>query len=119
MRTGRWSELSAEHEVRYTGRERFLVVTMSKTPGVAERLYGLEFGGSGSKIVQEGFPGFVLIREFQSTCLELRSSAITTGNPPPKEAVRSTPISGQEDERYAARIVTYYYDLNGISLQVG
>jgi len=26
MRTGRWSELSAEHEVRYTGNERFLDV---------------------------------------------------------------------------------------------
>jgi hypothetical protein len=31
MSTGRWSELSAEHEVRYTGNERFWVNTMSKT----------------------------------------------------------------------------------------
>jgi len=30
MRTGRWFELSAEHEVRYTGNERFLVITMSR-----------------------------------------------------------------------------------------
>ena len=41
IRTGRWYELSAEHEVRYTGNESFLVMTMSKTSGVAEGLYGL------------------------------------------------------------------------------
>ena len=33
MNTGTWSELRAEHEVRYTGLERFLVITMSKTSG--------------------------------------------------------------------------------------
>ena len=53
MRTGRWSERSAEHEVRYTGNERFLVITMSKTSGVAEGLYGLVVGESGPKIRQE------------------------------------------------------------------
>jgi len=30
MRTARWSEFSAEHEVRYNGNESFLVITMSK-----------------------------------------------------------------------------------------
>jgi len=44
MKTGRWSELSAEYEVRYTGNERFLVITMSKTWGVAEGLYELCLG---------------------------------------------------------------------------
>jgi len=44
MRTGWWSELSARHEVRYTGNERFLVITMPKTSGVAEWLYGLVVG---------------------------------------------------------------------------
>jgi hypothetical protein len=39
MSNGRWSELSAEHKVRYTGDERLLVITMSKTSGVAEVLY--------------------------------------------------------------------------------
>jgi hypothetical protein len=53
MRTGKWSELSAEHEVRYIGEERFLVITMSKTSGVAEGLYGLVVGVSGPKIRQE------------------------------------------------------------------
>jgi len=53
VRTGRWSELSAEHEFRYTGNERFLVITMSKTSGVAEGLYGLVVGESGPKIRQK------------------------------------------------------------------
>ena len=53
MRTERWFELSAEHEVRYTGNERFLVTTMSRTSGVTEGLYGLVIGESGPKIRQE------------------------------------------------------------------
>jgi hypothetical protein len=53
--TGRLSELSAEHEVRYTGDVRFLVITVSKTSGVAKGLYGLVFGVSGPRIRQE-FP---------------------------------------------------------------
>ena len=53
MRTERWFELSAEHEVRYTGNERFLVNMMSKTSGVAEGLYGLVVGESRPKIRQE------------------------------------------------------------------
>jgi len=40
MRIGRWPELSAEHKGRYTGNDIFLVMTMSKTSGVAEGLYG-------------------------------------------------------------------------------
>ena len=44
MRTRRLSELSAEHEVRYTGNERFLVITMIKSFVVAEGLYGLVVG---------------------------------------------------------------------------
>jgi hypothetical protein len=55
MRTGRWSELSAQHEVRYTGNERFWVNTMSKSTGVTDGLYGLVVGVSGKKIRQE-FP---------------------------------------------------------------
>jgi len=106
-RTGRWSEFSAEHEVRCTGNERFLVVTMSRTSGVTQRLYGLVVGESGPKIRQEisseksrtSFPRLVFSREFQFTCLALRSPAINTGNPPPKQAVRSAPISGHEGER--------------------
>ena len=54
MSTGRWSE-SAEHEVRYTGEVRFLVITMSKTSGVAKGLYGLVVEVSGPKIIQD-FP---------------------------------------------------------------
>jgi len=53
MRTERWSELSAEREVRYTGNERVLVITMSKTSGVAEGLYRLVAGESGPKFRQE------------------------------------------------------------------
>jgi hypothetical protein len=53
MRTGRWYELSAEHEVRYAGNERILVITMSRTSGVTEGLYGLMVGESGPKIRQE------------------------------------------------------------------
>jgi len=36
MSTGRWSELRAEHEVRYTGDVRFWVITISKISGVAK-----------------------------------------------------------------------------------
>jgi hypothetical protein len=43
VRTGRWSERSAEHEVTCTEEGKYLVITMSKTWGVAEGLYG--FGG--------------------------------------------------------------------------
>ena len=50
--TGRWSELSAEHEIRYIG-EGSLVITVSKTSEVAEGLYGLVNGVSGPKIKQE------------------------------------------------------------------
>jgi len=46
MKTGRWSELSAEHEVRYTGNESFLFITMCRTSGVTEGLYGLVVGES-------------------------------------------------------------------------
>ena len=53
MSTRRWSELSAEHEVRYTGDDSFLVITMSKTSGVAEGLYGLVVVVSSPKIRQE------------------------------------------------------------------
>jgi hypothetical protein len=47
MSTGRWSELSEEHEVRYTGNGRSFVNAMSKTSEVSERLYGLVVGVSG------------------------------------------------------------------------
>jgi len=50
MNTGRWSELRAEHEVRYTGVERFLVITMSKTTRVAEGFNRLVVGAFGPKI---------------------------------------------------------------------
>jgi len=53
MRTERWSEFSAEHEVRYTGNERFLVITMSRTSAVTEGFYRLVVGESGPKIRQE------------------------------------------------------------------
>jgi hypothetical protein len=47
MSTGRRSELSAEHAVRYNGKVRSLVITLSKTSGVAEELYGTVVGESG------------------------------------------------------------------------
>ena len=53
--TGRWSEISAEHDVRCTGEVSFLVITILKASGVAKGLYGLMVGLSGSKIRQE-FP---------------------------------------------------------------
>jgi len=53
MRTGRWSNLSAEHEVRYTGNDMLLVITMSRTSGVTEEMYGLVVGEPGLKIRQE------------------------------------------------------------------
>jgi hypothetical protein len=53
MSTGRWSELSAEHEVGYTGNGRSFVTAMYKKLGVAEGLYGMVVVVSGSKIRQE------------------------------------------------------------------
>ena len=53
MNTGRWSELSAEHVVRYTGKRSSLVITISKTSGIAEELCGLVVGVSGPKIRQD------------------------------------------------------------------
>jgi hypothetical protein len=55
MSTGRLSELSEEQEVRCTEDERSLVITMSRTSGVAELLYVLVVGESDPKIRQE-FP---------------------------------------------------------------
>ena len=53
MSTGRWSELSAEQEVRYTWNGTSFVTEMSRTSGVAEGLYGLVVEVSGPKIRQE------------------------------------------------------------------
>jgi len=53
MSTGRWSELSAEHQVRYTGNGKSFTITISKILGVAEELYGLVVRVSGPKIRQE------------------------------------------------------------------
>ena len=55
MSTGRWSELSVEHEVRYTWNGTAFVTAMSKTSVVAEGLYVLVVGVSGPKIRHE-FP---------------------------------------------------------------
>ena len=53
MRTGRWSELSAEHEVRYNWNGTFFVTAISKTSGAAVGFYGLVVAVSGPKIRQE------------------------------------------------------------------
>ena len=53
MSTGRLSELSAEHEVRYTWVGTSFVTAMSKTSGVEEGLYGLVVGVFCPKIRQE------------------------------------------------------------------
>jgi hypothetical protein len=50
MRTGRCSELSAGHEARCTKEGLSLVITMTKTSGVAVGLNGLVVGLSGPKI---------------------------------------------------------------------
>jgi len=49
--TDRWSELSARHEVRYTGNENFFVITMCNR--VTEGLCGMVVGESGPKVRQE------------------------------------------------------------------
>jgi hypothetical protein len=53
MSTGRWSELSAKYEVKYTGNKRFLDITMSRTSGVLEGFYAFVVGVSGLKMRQE------------------------------------------------------------------
>ena len=53
MSIGRWSELSAEHEVRYTGNGKSFTIAMSWISGVALERYGFDVGASGPKIRQE------------------------------------------------------------------
>jgi len=53
MSTGTGSELSEEHEVRYTGNGKSFTIAMSRTSGVALVRYGLVVGASGPKIRQE------------------------------------------------------------------
>jgi len=50
MNTERWSKLSAQHGVIYTGNGRSFTITMSKTSGVTEELYGFVVGVAGPKI---------------------------------------------------------------------
>jgi hypothetical protein len=45
MSTGRWSELSSEHEVRYTGNGKSFTIKMSRTSRVELERYGLVGGG--------------------------------------------------------------------------
>jgi len=49
-------------------------------------------------IITYEFPRLVFGRDFQYTCLALRTRGIKTGHPPPKQAVRSVPISRREGE---------------------
>jgi hypothetical protein len=51
--TGRESELSAVHEVRCTDEVRSLDITIFKTTGVEEWLYGLVVGVSAPKVRQK------------------------------------------------------------------
>ena len=53
MTTGRWSDLSAENEIRYTGNGTNFVKAMSKASGVAKMLCVLVVRVSGAKIRQE------------------------------------------------------------------
>jgi len=98
MSTRRWSELSVEHEVRYTGEVRFLVITMSKKSGVARGLYGLVVEVSGPNITSRRHNHAGVSREFQCTCSALRLPASKTGITLPKQADRSVLISGWEGE---------------------
>jgi hypothetical protein len=59
----------------------YLVITKSKTSRVADGFYGLVVGVVGPNIREE-VSRLLLSREFQSTCLPLRSRAINTGKPP-------------------------------------
>ena len=52
MRTGKLSEISAEHEVIYTWNEKFWVKRISKATGEEEGLYELVVRESSPKIIQ-------------------------------------------------------------------
>jgi len=60
MSTGRWSELSAEHEVRYTGNGRSFTIAMSKTSGVTVVFMGY---GSGVRSKDKTGDLFAIITE--------------------------------------------------------
>jgi hypothetical protein len=53
MLPGRWSELSAKHEVTYTGIGKFIVITMPRAFGQTRGLYRLVVGEAGPKIKHE------------------------------------------------------------------
>jgi len=50
--TNRWPERILQHEVRYTGDEKFKVITTSKSSGVAGVMHGLIVEVPGPKIRQ-------------------------------------------------------------------
>ena len=58
-------------------------------------------------------------REFQYTCLALRLPAIRTGNPLPKQAVRSAPISEYSAWKVASFYTNMIYLLTAIGLSPG
>ena len=47
MSSGRWSEVSAEQEVRYTGNGKSFIIAISRSSGVVLERYGLVVGASG------------------------------------------------------------------------
>jgi hypothetical protein len=114
LSTVRWSELSAEHEIRYTGDVRLLVITMSKTSGVAKGIVWVSGWCIRSKDQTGVFIG-IITQEFPPSCAQPRVPIHVFGvevsghqdrNSPPKQADRSAPISGREGKRQAARIFT-------------
>jgi len=76
--TGRWFQLSAEYEVRYTSDVMFLVITMCKTWGLAKGLYGV----CGWRVLsknQTGVSGGIITQENSSSCAQPRVPIYVSG----------------------------------------
>jgi hypothetical protein len=121
MKTGRWLDLSTEQEFSYTGNERFLVITMSRTSGVTDGLYGFVGGESGPKIRQEFSPRRaqprVLIHVFEvevASHQDWQSPAETGGQVRSDQWAGRRKLSRKDYQRSAGQ-----RDLDGGSLQVG
>jgi len=66
-----WSELSAKQCVRHTREVRFLVITMSKTSGVAKGVVWVSGWGIRSKD-QTGFPVGLITQQFSPSYAQPR-----------------------------------------------
>jgi len=116
-----WSELSTEHDVRYTGKGRSFTIPMSKISGVAEEFMSWWLGSpvqrSDRSSRQHNHVGVSPSRVQPRVPIHVVGVEVARHQQSPAIAVRSAPISGragrQEVSREDFRRFVGQYDLNG------